>query len=119
MTRERSKSPFPAAFRVICDIENEQMKTVIKEPDEELLDACSHRGKRCRNCRTWDELAIGWVRLVSICDEDGYQKEEWVCKLCMSERESLRYTYSASDLRDSGAQTVETPFGNKKKRRRP
>lgn len=113
MTRERSKSPFPAAFRVICELENEQTPTIIAEPDDELLEASKHRGRRCRNCRTWDELAIGWTRLVSICDEDGYQKEEWVCKLCMAERNSLKYTYSSKDL----IQSEERPFA--RRRRKP
>jgi len=113
MSRGRNISPFPTAHKFLRELENELTPTVIAEPAEDLLEACTHRGKRCKNCRTWDEVALGWEQVITICEEDGYKKEEWLCKLCCSERAPLKYVYMANEL----IQSEERPFDSKRTKR--
>ncbi len=116
-TRGRSMSPFPNAFKLLVELENEGTSTIIQEADVDLLEACAHKGRTCVNCKTIDELAVGWLKIVSIREEDGTQKESWVCKLCSAERSPQRYSYSSSDL--SNSEEVMSFPSTKRKQRRP
>lgn len=111
MTRARSRSPFPNAYKVIAEAENERTATIPAPPLPELLAACTHQGVTCAGCGTFDDLGFDWNHAVVISDE-GDLSDEWYCKLCFKRETSpLPYKYKARVLDNA----VDEPFRKKKK----
>jgi hypothetical protein len=110
MSRSRKFSPFPTAYKIINDHENNATPTVRMSVLPELLDVCRHRGVTCAHCGTFDELGFDWSHAVII--EKGAAKHSWYCKLCFKQETSPEpYSYSSTGL--DGA--IEEPFSKPKK----
>lgn len=101
--RKRSTSPFPSAYKVITDHENDKKKTVRVGPTVELLQGCRElNGVKCKNCDTWDETGVDW-HIVIFMEEDATPKYSWYCKLCFKSEDHLKsdYVYSGRHLKNS------------------
>lgn len=110
MNRSRKSSPFPTAYRVIADAENDRTLTIPAPPSDTLLEACKHRGATCSVCGEFDEIAFDWGHGV-VMNDDGDVVDEWYCKLCYK-RELAPSPYRFQSYKLDNA--VDEPFNKKK-----
>jgi hypothetical protein len=110
MNKGRSKTPFPQAYRVINDIENDKCQTIPAEPLPELLDACRHRGLTCAHCSRYDDLGFQWHHTIII--KNGVFCHSWYCPPCFKLGTlPSPYSYNSTELPSS----IEEPFAKKRK----
>lgn len=111
-TRTKSISPFPSAYKVICDFEIDCTPTKVWTPSQDLLDACKRNEYVCSGCGELGEVDYDWSMAV-ILNEDGDSTQRWYCKLCFHDdtKEPAPYAYKGNGLDNA----EETPFRQSKK----
>lgn len=109
--RNRNLSPFPSAYKLLCDIENDKEPTLKIEITEELRIATGRKkGVWCQKCGDKDETGLTWL-MDTILEADGPPTYIWTCIECQHTKAALKdteYSYKGKVLDDS-VETVKLP----------
>lgn len=108
--RTRSKSPFPSAYKVLNDIENDREDTLKIPITEEFIAASKQKhGVWCQKCGHSDETGLDWY-MELILDEEGRQMYAWTCGTCQPKEPPVPtdYRFSGTTL-DNSVEQIKLP----------
>jgi len=109
--RQRNLSPFPSAYKLLCDIENDKEPTLKIEITEELRIASERiKGVWCQKCGLQHETGLNWV-MDTILEIDSPPTYIWTCVSCQEAKHATRGTeyFLKGKVLDSSIEDIKLP----------